>query len=439
MTAPSAHLNDSASADDTACALLPPDISQALLDPKAYAQFDDLHGRLLIARRQYPFSRANLEGYDPFWVTTRYADMREILRRNDLFLSGTPVMQSRAEREYGQTVGNRKLYRTIIAMNPPEHMKYRMLTQAWFQPKNIRHLEERFRVIARHYVDRFLGTGGNCEFVGEVAAHYPLMVIMSILGAPIEDEPMLLKLTQQFFGDKDPDLAGAEAADSTRESEARRGLAIATYNQYFHTIAEDRRRKPTDDVASVIANATIDGAPIPQADATGYFITIASAGHDTTSSSLAGGLWALAERPELLAAVKLNRDLIPKLVEEAVRWTTPVQHLMRTAGSDCEVAGQKVGAGERIFISLTSGNRDEEFFERPFEFRLDRPLNTQTSFGYGPHLCLGLHLARMEMSIFYEELLPRLKTLELAGQPSRMVSNFVGGPKALPIRFTVQR
>ena len=188
----------------------------------------------------------------------------------------------------------------------------------------------------------------------------------------------------------------------------------------------------------MIANATVNGAPIPQEDATGYYVTIASAGHDTTSSSTAGALWALADRPEMLARLKADPALIPALVEEAIRWTTPVQHLTRTARADCAFLGRDIAVGDRIFVSLTSANRDEEVFDRPFEFVLDRQPNPQMSCGFGPHLCLGMHLARMEMSIFFQELLPRLRTLELAGEPKRMISNFVGGPKTLPIRFTVE-
>jgi hypothetical protein len=209
---------------------------------------------------------------------------------------------------------------------------------------------------------------------------------------------------------------------------------IGEVSAYFRRITEDRRRTPVDDLASVIANARIDGEFMPEIDSLGYYITIAFAGHDTTSSSVAGGLWALAERPEELAKVKANPSLIPGLVEESIRWTTPVQQFTRVAARDAEVRGQTVRAGEQVALCFPSGNRDEEVFDDPFEFRVDRAPLRHVAFGYGPHQCLGMHLARMEMSIFWEELLPRLQRVELAGQPRLTVTNFVGGLKSLPVR-----
>ena len=167
----------------------------------------------------------------------------------------------------------------------------------------------------------------------------------------------------------------------------------------------------------------------------GYYITAAFAGHDTTSSSTAGGVWAMCEAPEVFTAVKADPGLIPALVEESIRWTTPVHQFVRRAGQDAEVRGQRVRQNDWVVLCFPSGNRDEEAFEDPFTFRVDRAANRHVAFGYGAHMCLGMHLARMEMRIFFEELLPRLKSLELAGTPTRTVTNFVGGPKSVPIRY----
>jgi cytochrome P450 len=212
---------------------------------------------------------------------------------------------------------------------------------------------------------------------------------------------------------------------------------IAEVSDYFRAITEDRRRNPADDLASVIANGRIDGERLPEPDSLGYYITIAFAGHDTTSSSVAGGLWALAERPSELAKVKTDPALIPSLVEESIRWTTPVYQFVRLASRDAEVRGQTVAKGEQVALCFPSGNRDEDAFDDPFAFRADRQSNRHVAFGYGPHQCLGMHLARMEMAIFFETLLPRLNTLELAGEPRRTTTNFVGGPKTLPIRYSI--
>jgi cytochrome P450 len=295
---------------------VPEDIARAVLDPHAYSEWQHLHQKLAILRREHPFARVDLEGYDSFWIAAKFADMQEIAQRGDVFLSGLGAMQSRQELK--MNAGSSGMFRSIVAMNAPEHLKLRHLTQSWFQPKNIRGLEGRFRNLARMHVDRLAATGGECDFVRDVAVHYPLMIIMSILGAPIEDEPTLLRLTQQFFGSNDPDMARTSAVEWPEEIAYARRQVVEEYFGYFLKLAEARRREPTDDVASVVANATIDGNPIGDADTLGYYITIAAAGHDTTSSTIANAIWAMAERPKLFSAVKADPALIPNLIEEAV-------------------------------------------------------------------------------------------------------------------------
>jgi cytochrome P450 len=269
-----------------------------------------------------------------------------------------------------------------------------------------------------------------------VALHYPLRVIMEILGVPREDEPRMLKLTQELFGATDPDLRRKEGEEDTPEMRGQQLQAvIADFFAYFNAITESRRAKPQDDVASVVANAMIDGALISPFDAVSYYVIIATAGHDTTSSSTAGGLWALAENPDQFRKVKADMSLVPGLVDESIRWTTPVRHFMRTAAKDTDVNGRKVSKGDWFMLCYPSGNRDEEVFEDPYSFRVDRNPNRHLAFGYGAHVCLGQHLAKMEMRILWEELLPRLKSVELAGEPKLSEGNFVNGPKKLPVRY----
>jgi cytochrome P450 len=276
-------------------------------------------------------------------------------------------------------------------------------------------------------------TGGRCDFVKEVALHYPLHVIMTILGVPEEDEPRMLKLTQELFGASDPDLG--RQADKPREEREFDFSVITDFFNYFHALSERKRANPTDDLASLIANAQIDGQPISDFEAMSYYIIVATAGHDTTSSSTAGALWALAENPAEFAKLKTDPSLIPGLVEESIRWTTPVKTFMRTATEDTEFAGRSMKKGDWLMLCYASGNRDEEVFEDPFAFRVDRKPNKQLAFGYGAHVCLGQHLARMEMRILWEELIPRLKFVALDGEPAMSEAVFVNGPKRLPIRF----
>ena len=214
---------------------------------------------------------------------------------------------------------------------------------------------------------------------------------------------------------------------------------VLDFEKYFAKLTQARRENPTDDVASLIANAEIDGAPIPEHEANGYYIIIATAGHDTTSSSTAGGLLALLQNPQQM--VKLRGDLdthLPTAIDEMIRWVSPVRHFMRTATEDCVVAGQTIRAGESTLLWYPSANRDAAIFPEPEEFRVDRKGAKQLAFGFGVHVCLGQHLARMEMSALFKALLNRVEHIELAGEPTYMQSTFVGGLKSLPIRYRLK-
>jgi cytochrome P450 len=413
-------------------ARLPDDLARAVADPKSYAEMDALHEIFAVIRRDHPFARADLADYAPFWVASKFDDIQSIARQNDVFLSGLGALTPRSQASAVSDQG----FRSVVGMNAPDHAKYRVLTQGWLAPKNIRKLEHDMRALARRHVDLMAQAGGEMDFVRQVAVHYPLLVVMSILGVPPEDEPMMLRLTQEYFGNSDDELA-RRGTMTPEQVQAGLRETVAEVSDYFRRITADRRARPTDDLASVIANSLVDGAPMPEIDSLGYYITIAFAGHDTTSSSVAGGLWALAERPEELARVKTDPALIPGLVEESIRWTTPVQQFTRIAARDAQVRDQTVAKGEQVALCFPSGNRDEEIYPDPFAFRVDRNPARHVAFGYGAHQCLGMHLARMEMAIFFEELLPRLTSLELAGQPRRTTTNFVGGPKSLPIRYTL--
>ena len=207
------------------------------------------------------------------------------------------------------------------------------------------------------------------------------------------------------------------------------------FYQYFAKITADRRANPKDDLATVIANSQINGAPISEFEAISYYVIVATAGHDTTSSSTAGAMWALCNDPAGVHEGASDPSLIPGLIDEAVRWTTPVKHFMRSATEDTELRGRKIAKDDWLMLCYASGNRDEEVFDEPYEFHADRKPNKHLSFGYGAHLCLGQHLAKMEMRILYEELLPKLKSVALNGEPKNSQSVFVNGPKKLPIRF----
>lgn len=425
--------------DTVAPVRVPQDIAATLVDPAAYAD-QRIHDAYRWLRANNPVGLAEPDGYDPFWVITRHADILHVSRQNDLFRNGdrsTVLNDSETIRRTREmTGGSPNLIYSLVQMDRPDHPKHRALTQSWFMPNNLRNLETNIREIARRTVERMCANGtGRCDFVADVALGYPLHVVMEILGVPPEDEPRMLRLTQELFGPQDPDNAhsmkpttGVEYAESIRK-------VFEDFTAYFRAISEDRRARPREDLATVIANAQIDGEPISDHAAMSYYVIVAAAGHDTTSSSVAGAIWALAEKRKELDRVRASPELIPALVNEAIRWTTPVKHFMRSATADTVVGGRPIANGDWLMLCYASANRDESVFEAPFEFRLDRPSNKHVSFGYGAHSCLGQHLAKMEMRILFEELFTRVRSIEIDGQPRMVQSSFVNGPKSLPIRF----
>ncbi len=418
---------------------VPTDIAATLVDASAYADHR-IHDAYRWLRANNPLGVARQEKYQPFWVVTRHAHIQSISRQNELFHNAdrpTTLSAIAFEERVRQITGGPNLVRSLVQMDAPDHPKYRALTQGWFMPANVAKFEPRIRQIARQTVERMLARDGHCDFVADVALGYPLHVIMEILGVPEKDEPRMLRLTQELFGPQDPDKARIRDQLTVEQLAAMLQLVVNDFSTYFRTITEDRRRHRRDDLATVIANARINGDYMPEHDATSYYMIIATAGHDTTSSSTAGAVWALAQDPEQFAMVKANPELIPGLVDEAIRWMTPVKHFMRSATANTELGGRAIAKGDWLMLCYASGNRDEEVFDEPYRFRCDRKPNRHISFGYGAHLCLGQYLAKLEMRILFEELLPRLKSIALDGEVKMTQAVFVNGPKKLPIRFEV--
>ena len=313
-------------------------------------------------------------------------------------------------------------------MDAPDHMKYRLLTQSWFMPKNLRAIEARVREIARETVDAMLAGPREIDFARDVAAAYPLRVIMNVLGVPREDEPRMLMLTQQLFGSTDPELNRARAAiTSADQAIAMLQHVIADFYAYFRALTDSRRANPQDDIATVLAQATINGQPLPDRETNDYYMIVATAGHDTTSASTAGAIMELAKSPELFARYRQPDANFAGLIEEAIRWTTPVQHFMRSATEDTHVGGQAVARGDWLMLCYISGNRDAVAIPHADTFDPDRSPNPQNRLRLWRARLPRPASARMEMRILFEELLPRLSLLELTGEPARVEATFVGG------------
>ena len=416
-------------------------LDNALVSNVTYGNDAEIHGLLAGLRKDDPVHWTAPDGFRPFWAITKHADILEIEKLNDQFHNEprSVLMNQEAEQHFAAMwggpdpkTGRVSPLRTLIDMDGEDHRAYRGLTQAWFMPVNLRKsLEARTVELAKRYVDKMMDIGPTCDFTKDIAVYYPLHVIMSIMGVPETDEPKMLQLTQELFGGGDPDMRRDERAAGTN--------VIADFFMYFNKMTEERRAHPGEDLATVIANGQVNGAPLGPIETASYYIIVATAGHDTTSSCIAGGLRALMENPDQLKKLQANPELLNSAVDEIIRWVTPVQHFMRTnMGPDYTLRGKTIEKGHALQLLYISGNRDEEVWPDANKFRVDRENNRHVAFGYGAHLCLGQHLAKMEIRAFFKELLGRLDSIEMTGPSSRVQSTFVSGLKTLPVRYKIR-
>jgi cytochrome P450 len=404
------------------------DAAKVLADPQAYTDEAKLHAALTHLRASAPVSRVEVPNYRPFWAITKHADIMDIERNNVLFTNWPRPVLTTAEGDELQAAAG---VRTLIHLDDPQHRVVRAIGADWFRPKAMRAMKVRVDELAKNYVDKMLAIGPECDFVQEVAVNYPLYVIMSLLGIPESDFSRMLKLTQELFGSDDSEFRRG----SSNEDQLP---ALMDMFGYFNGVTASRREHPTEDLASAIANARIDGEPLSDIETVSYYLIVATAGHDTTSATISGGLQALVENPDQLDRLRDDLGLMPLATEEMIRWTTPVKEFMRTAAEDTEVRGVPIAAGESLLLSYVSGNRDEDVFSDPFRFDVGRDPNKHLAFGYGVHFCLGAALARMEVSSFFSELVPRLESIELTGDPEFVATTFVGGLKHLPVRYSLR-
>jgi cytochrome P450 len=413
-------------------------LDNALASPATYGDEATIHALLTDLRANDPVHWTAPDGYRPYWAITKHADILEIEKLDEKFHNEPRSVLMNIEEERNLAAmwggpdpktGRVSPLRTLIDMDGADHRAYRALTQSWFMPANLKKLQARVDELAKRYVDKMMELGGACDFTKDIAVFYPLHVIMSIMGVPESDEPLMLKLTQELFGGSDPDMKRLDRGESSN--------VFFDFFNYFQKITNERRSQPGEDLATVIANGKINGCPMGDMETASYYIIVATAGHDTTSSTIAGGLRALIENPAELQKLKADPALLSSAIDEMIRWVTPVQHFMRTAMEDYDLRGRKIRKGDALQLLYISGNRDEEVWPDAFRFKVDRSSNRHVAFGYGAHLCLGQHLAKMEAKAFFKELIGRLESIELTGEPRRVQSAFVTGLKALPVRYTL--
>lgn len=428
--------------------------------PEVYKEVGHPHQAFAWLRKNDSLRKVSPDEFEPFWAVTKHADIIEIEKQADLFASeprpllmkqaSTPEMKDEViaaifERlkdspklmEVMASAGESGLIRSLVQMDPPDHTKYRDLTQAWFKPSNIKALEERLAVITEQILDEMMGDGSEREldFVQEVAVWPPLKLISELLGVPPEEEWRILKLTNELFAGDDPEMR--------RVGDDPLSIfdTIKDIYDYFGDITDQRRANPTEDLASYIANGKIDGEYLPYKELISYYTIVATAGHDTTRNAISGGMHALLTNPDQLQRFKEivhDENALKLAVEEMIRWSTPVAQFSRTAMEDCKIGGKSLKKGECLGLFYASANFDEEVFEKPFEFNIERKPNRHLAFGTGPHQCLGLILARMEMRLFFQQLIPRIESMELLSE-ERIQASFVHGFKHMGVRFKLNK
>jgi cytochrome P450 len=406
-----------------------------LISSPAYAEHGTPHETFRRLRAESPVHRCEPPGFEPFWAITKYSDIFDISTSPERFASAPGITVLTAEQQTALEKSAFGSMRTIITMDPPEHWLYRKVANRVFTPRAISELDAVIEQSARDTVDRLAGdTGeGECDFAVDVAAAHPLRILSTMLGVPREQEPDILRLTNELFALDDPELQ--------REGEDRQvaimELAMELYTM-FDAIIQDRRTCPRDDLASVLANGVVNGSPMEMMETVGYYLIVFSAGHDTTKNALVGGMNAFLEHPEELAKLQHDPGLIDQAVDELTRWTSPVNYMKRTATEDTVVGGQAITAGDRLVLFYASANRDEDVFDDPFEFRIDRPIERHLAFGVGEHFCLGANLAKRSQRALWLELAQRLESVELTGAAEWIHSSFVVGLKHLPVRYRLR-
>lgn len=390
-----------------------------VFDPEYWGQHGAPHDVLTTLRREDPVFWFESDRFDPAWLLTRHQDVEHVGKNAKLFLSGPRTVFHNPKGFQSPLIG-------LPQQDAPQHTRHRRAMQGWFTPKAIRDLEHRMSEIAKDTVDRMAATD-SCEFCNFVGAQLPLKMICEILGIPAQQEAVVWQLTQDVFSAADPDM--------TRAANAQEGVRNAM--GFCAGIAKARQESPTDDFASTIANAEIDGERMTIQEIASHLMIMISAGHDTTASAINGGMLALIRHPEQFARLKQHPELTESAVNEMLRYVTPTTNFVRTAAGDTEIGGVKIAEGDDVCIHFCAANRDEDEFENSQAFMIDRRPNRHLAFGIGPHACIGQLLARIEMKALFEELMPRIESVELDGDPEYIKAFWVTGLKKLPIKYDI--
>lgn len=402
------------------------------IDPNQWADMDRWHEEVAEIRRDSPILRIDYDEFAPLWVLTRHADVYTVSRENNRWLNTSWSVLAPDEDMQQMIDTGFPLPKSLVHLDGTEHRDHRQVTNDWFKPAAVKRRQPRIEEIADRFVQKMSDLGGECDFARDIAQPFTLHVIMDIYGVPEEDEPLMMELTQGVFGAADPEFMG-DAADP----QAKLTATVMEFIQYFNEVTADRQSCPVDDLASVIANGQVNGCPMGDIERLWYYIIVATAGHDTTSYGLSGGLEAMLRDPDQLWALRDDPDLLVGATDEVIRWTTPVRHFLRYATEDIDIGDVTVPKGERVLLSYPSANRDEEVFADSMRFDVRRTdADKLLAFGAGAHFCLGSQFARREIRTMLAKLSQQLAHIEPAGDAEWSLSHFVSGVKHLPVRYS---
>ena len=366
-----------------------------------------------------------------FWAVTRYEDLVRVHMDWETYSSETGAV-ALEELEPDQL----EIRKSMLETDPPRHRELRNICNKRFSARGVGRYEDFIREVAQGVLDRALDRE-EFDFVPEVSRELPIRFLCAIFTVPQEDAPMLIEWGDAMIGNQDPEFSAAVVdrvdTEEFRYLPFRSPIALEVF-RYADRQRDLRSEEPQEDVITALTVAQREGV-LNEREFQNYFSLLMIAGNETTRHTISHGMQALMEHPEQLRALQDDPSKIPTAVEEILRWATPVLHFRRTATRDTELAGQRIRAGDKVVTWYISANRDETAFPDPHRFDIARWPNEHVTFGPGgPHFCLGAHLARLETKILFQELLPRLRSIEPAGPMERMRSNFVNGIKHLPVR-----
>jgi hypothetical protein len=412
-----------------------------IVDPDAYTTGVP-HATFLRLRRDDPVSWWDEQGGRGFWAVTRHADLLHVSRNVDTFSSAQGVTLE--EMDADDFIARRNM----LEYDPPEHTRYRRLVSKPFSRREVYAYEGAIRLLARAVLDEAIPPGGDArlDFVESIAKQLPMRMLGRLLGVPESDGPWLVERGDALLGNFDPDFTdhpvGLSDTDEFRSIPFRSPAALDLY-RYAEVQAAARRASPSDDVITDLLSPTIDGDRLTEREFKNFFVLLVGAGNDTTRYTITAGIKALIERPDQLdelrdAIIRGDDSLVDSAVEEILRWGTVTMHFRRTATRDTDLGDRAIRAGDKVVIWFVSADYDDAAFADPFVFDIHRNPNPQVAFGLmSPHLCLGAQLARMEIKILFQELLPRLADARIAGPIERLRSNFIAGVKRLPVELAL--